>query len=183
MNSFKKVSTMEKDRQIQKTNTAIYNAFINLLQEKDYSKIRVSDIIDLANIGRSTFYAHYESKEVLLKELCEDLFHHLFKQVEPISFEDYLIHILNHFDQNKDSIATLLLSDDPYFLLRFKKELEHDFYPKLRQDYLSNETIPEEFLKQFAISSFVETIKWWLHQRKRLSAKQLLQYYLIMIEN
>lgn len=121
MNSFKKVSTMEKDRQIQKTNTAIYNAFINLLQEKDYSKIRVSDIIDLANIGRSTFYAHYESKEVLLKELCEDLFHHLFKQVEPISFEDYLIHILNHFDQNKDSIATLLLSDDPYFYFGLKR--------------------------------------------------------------
>lgn len=71
---------MVKDRQIQKTKVAIYNAFISLLQENDYSKITVQDVIGLANVGRSTFYSHYESKEVLLKELCEDLFHHLFKQ-------------------------------------------------------------------------------------------------------
>ncbi|HGD1877536.1 TPA: TetR/AcrR family transcriptional regulator, partial [Streptococcus agalactiae] len=55
---------MVKDRQIQKTKVAIYNAFISLLQENDYSKITVQDVIGLANVGRSTFYSHYESKEV-----------------------------------------------------------------------------------------------------------------------
>ncbi|HER2874996.1 TPA: TetR/AcrR family transcriptional regulator, partial [Streptococcus pyogenes] len=71
---------MTKDRQIKKTKTAIYSAFIALLQKKEYSKITVRDMITLANVGRSTFYAHYESKEMLLKELCEELFHHLFRQ-------------------------------------------------------------------------------------------------------
>ncbi|ENV4681709.1 TetR/AcrR family transcriptional regulator, partial [Streptococcus pyogenes] len=52
---------MTKDRQIKKTKTAIYSAFIALLQKKEYSKITVRDMITLANVGRSTFYAHYES--------------------------------------------------------------------------------------------------------------------------
>lgn len=73
---------MVKDRQIQKTKVAIYNAFISLLQENDYSKITVQDVIGLANVGRSTFYSHYESKEVLLKELCEDLFTTYLSRVE-----------------------------------------------------------------------------------------------------
>ncbi|MEN4374753.1 TetR/AcrR family transcriptional regulator [Streptococcus pyogenes] len=173
---------MTKDRQIKKTKTAIYSAFTALLQKKEYSKITVRDMITLANVGRSTFYAHYESKEMLLKELCEELFHHLFRQKRNVTFEDYLVHILKHFEQNKDSIATLLLSNDPYFLLRFKNELEHDVYPNLRCKYIDKTTIPEVFLKQFVLSSFIETLKWWLHQRQRMSANELLKYYLEFIK-
>ncbi|MDX5044543.1 TetR/AcrR family transcriptional regulator [Streptococcus agalactiae] len=173
---------MVKDRQIQKIKVAIYNAFISLLQENDYSKITVQDVIGLANVGRSTFYSHYESKEVLLKELCEDLFHHLFKQGRDVTFEEYLVHILKHFEQNQDSIATLLLSDDPYFLLRFRSELEHDVYPRLREEYITKVDIPEDFLKQFLLSSFIETLKWWLHQRQKMTVEDLLKYYLTMVE-
>ncbi|MGJ0023166.1 TetR/AcrR family transcriptional regulator [Streptococcus didelphis] len=171
------------NRQIQKTKSAIYNAFIQLLQEHDYSQITVQDIISLANVGRTTFYSHYESKEVLLKELCEELFHHLFQQKRNITLKEYLVHILKHFEQNINSIATLLLSNDPYFLLRFRSELEHDVYPKLRQDYIVSKQLSEEFIMQFVLSSFIETVKWWLHQRpkQRLSAEELLNSYLIMI--
>ncbi len=180
-----KIESVRKNmnRQIQKTKSAIYNAFIQLLQENDYSQITVQDIISLANVGRTTFYSHYESKEVLLKELCEELFHHLFKQKSNVTLKEYLIHILKHFEQNINSIATLLLSNDPYFLLRFKSELVHDVYPKLRQDYIVSKQLSEEFIMQFVLSSFIETVKWWLHQRpkQRLSAEELLNSYLIMI--
>ena len=83
-----------QDRRITKTRKAIYNAFLQLLNQKDYEAITVQEIIDLADVGRSTFYSHYESKELLLDELCQKLFHHLFerlntshhKTIWPISF-------------------------------------------------------------------------------------------------
>lgn len=54
------------DRRIQKSKKHLSDAFIALILEKGYDAVTIQDIIDRANVGRSTFYAHFESKEQLL---------------------------------------------------------------------------------------------------------------------
>ena len=60
------------DRRQKKTRTAIFEAFIQLLSEGDYAQITVGQIIDRADVGRATFYAHFETKDFLLRELCRE---------------------------------------------------------------------------------------------------------------
>ena len=94
-----------QDRRITKTRKAIYQAFLHLLNQKDYEAITVQEIIDLADVGRSTFYSHYESKELLLDELCQKLFHHLFERAQHLSPQDYLVHIFQHFKKKASQTA------------------------------------------------------------------------------
>src|SRR6266545_3536261 len=53
------------DRRSQRTRNLLGDALVQLIREKDYSTITVSDIIERADVGRSTFYAHYRDKDDL----------------------------------------------------------------------------------------------------------------------
>src|SRR5712691_3374816 len=55
-----------KDRRIQKTQKLLHEALNSLIHEKDYDSIVVKEILDRANVGRSTFYMHFRDKDELL---------------------------------------------------------------------------------------------------------------------
>src|SRR5438034_10335151 len=61
------------DRRIQRTQELLKTAFMSLIQEKGFESLSVQDIIDRANVGRATFYAHFDSKEDLLASGIEGL--------------------------------------------------------------------------------------------------------------
>ena len=56
----------KQDLRIMKTKKALYQSLIQLMKEKTFEEIRVSDICELALINRSTFYAHFDDKYLSL---------------------------------------------------------------------------------------------------------------------
>ena len=68
-----------------KTQDAIQNAFIDLLLEKDFSKITIREIADYAQVNRGTVYFHYEDKFDLLAKIEEQLIIRLAETIEHLS--------------------------------------------------------------------------------------------------
>jgi len=81
------MAQQRQDRRSQRTQQALMDALIALLAVKHYDEISINDIIDRANVGRSTFYAHYQTKDDLLKSgferVLDMLIHHIqFNEVD-----------------------------------------------------------------------------------------------------
>jgi AcrR family transcriptional regulator len=54
------------DRRMRRSRDLLFRALVALILEKGYDRITVQDILDRADVGRSTFYEHYRSKDELL---------------------------------------------------------------------------------------------------------------------
>src|SRR6266581_3068429 len=61
------------DRRVARTRTMLQKAHLSLILEKGYEATTVEDICEAANVGRSTFYAHYTSKDDLMRSGLENL--------------------------------------------------------------------------------------------------------------
>ena len=68
---------MKIDRRVVRTRTALADALVALIRRKDYDRITVEDILAEANVGRATFYAHFTSKDDLLRRSLDRLRSHL----------------------------------------------------------------------------------------------------------
>jgi AcrR family transcriptional regulator len=58
--------TRKQDRRVQRTQQLLRTAMLSLIQEKGFETVSVQEIVDRANVGRATFYAHFDSKADLL---------------------------------------------------------------------------------------------------------------------
>jgi AcrR family transcriptional regulator len=61
------------DRRVQKTRKLLQDALTELVAEQGYESVTIQEILDKANVGRSTFYAHFQDKEQLLHSILERL--------------------------------------------------------------------------------------------------------------
>lgn len=183
------------DRRQKKTRQAIFSAFAELLAEKNYSQLSVQEIIDRADVGRTTFYAHFETKDYLLKALCEELFGHIIDTAmghprERCRFasangaDSVFLHLLRHLQENDYNILALLSSENNAIFMRyFKEELKRLIVTRYSETgALDGSALPKEYLVSHIASSFVETVDWWLSRRRRESAERVAEYFHGVIE-
>jgi AcrR family transcriptional regulator len=70
------------DRRVRRTRRALHEALIELVLERGYERITVQDVLDRADVGRSTFYAHYRDKEALLTATFDEMRDQLQREVD-----------------------------------------------------------------------------------------------------
>ena len=63
-----------EDARVRRTRDALGDALVALMHEKPFDSITVQDVLDRANVGRSTFYSHYSDKDDLLMSDAEEFF-------------------------------------------------------------------------------------------------------------
>ena len=182
------------DRRQRKTRQAIFSAFTELLGKNDFDCITVEQIIQKADIGRATFYAHFETKDYLLKELCDELFCHIFDSSEGNErahthiFEceapdSVFLHLFMHLKNNDNHIKDLLMSsNNQLFLQYFKKGVKE--ISKRQISLLTSqktEQIPTDFLIEHMANTFISTVAWWAGNGMQQTPQKINEYFMAML--
>ncbi len=179
-------------RQEGKTQEAIFAAFFDLLAQKSFHDIRIGELCQKANIGRSTFYSHFTSKDDLLIAICHQLFQHVFvtsslaehqtaQNLNKGSLEEQVTHLFQHFKENADKVTTLYQLKDDYFIRNLQEELKKHLVPILKPVYFNENPLPDQLLNQYIIDTFLTALNWWLHNQPELEAIEITQYYLELL--
>ncbi len=174
------------DRRQRKTREAIFSAFSELLETNKYEHITVQDIIDKADIGRSTFYAHFETKDMLLKEMCQSIFNHIFDDElcefteDDSHLQSKLAHILWHLKDIKGDVCGILTSQSSELFMNYLKENLSVLFKLYLNEFKAD--VPEEFLLNYLVGSFSQTIIWWAENKMELLPETIAEYYMKVVE-
>ncbi len=176
------------DRRQKKSTEAIFRAFTELLCEYRLEKITVSQIIEKADIGRATFYAHFDTKDDLTRALCQDLFCHIFDGADQRHKhlfscdqpQPFFVHLCRHLLNNDHQILALLVrQNNESFQNAFKKELVKLL--ECEQGIISDpraKMLPEGYWTAYLADAFLSTVRWWYTSRMHATPEEIAQCFL-----
>jgi AcrR family transcriptional regulator len=160
---------------------------MSLIREKGYEAITVQDILDRADVGRSTFYTHFRDKEDLLHRGLENLDRHVrFAQAAAEApagkpYEKIIgfsLAMFEHASQFRAMHRALLGSGAETVVRRrlhsvltdvVSREIEN----QLQRRKQSKPPLSTELLTHFLVSTYISTLNWWITSRNELTPKQI----------
>lgn len=178
----------KKDLRVIKTKNNLYNTLVELMKEKQFEEIKVSDICNHALVNRSTFYAHYNDKYELLEEYIKVLKESFTKELEKnkniSNTKEYYMEmikiLLDHVEDKKEIYSSIMINN--------RNSMTMDIiYDVLNQDItnrLKNETIkeiPSDIMAKFYLGAIFNVGIEWLNNSTKYTKEELLKYLNLLL--
>lgn len=171
------------DRRAQKTREQLQKALVELIAERGYDAITIQDIVDRAELGRTTFYLHYNSKdelfmschEAIIKEFHLGLIHPLTRdevlspQMPPQMAASY-----QHLEDGRALLYPIFQGKDSQIILRqIRDRSAREIEANLRRVFGEAESkVPLDMLANYLVGAQIALMQWWLEKKRTLSTSK-----------
>jgi len=182
----------KKDLRIIKTQKCLYDALVNLMKDRPFEEIKVSDICNEAMINRSTFYAHYNDKYELLADYIKDLKELLTKELDKnkniSNTKEYYLEmirlLLNHIEDRKNTYIEVMINNKNSITMDiFYDVINTDITKRIKNDGANKGKIPSEIIAKFYIGAVFNVSTEWLKKDRKYTREDLLMYLDRLIPN
>ena len=160
----------KQDRRTQRTVEALIHAMLVLMERKHYAAISVQDIVEEANVGRSTFYAHFQNKDELLIGGFSHLLDHLVEEMRldeagQVAFAPVML--FRHANGHYDVYRTLLWGSGFELLMQnghaaFSEKIEERLASLLPD---AEPAVPLPVTASTLAGGLLILVKWWLDNK------------------
>jgi AcrR family transcriptional regulator len=172
------------DRRVARTRALLQQAHMSLILKKDYEAITVDEICDAANVGRSTFYAQYTSKDDLRRSGLENLRRLLVeRQKDALTARDirdrslgFSLTMFEHARDHLDLYKALVGGRGGAIALGTIRRILSDLIRNelaATADKRSADAIPREVVVQYVAGAFMAVMTWWLDGGAKLPPQRV----------
>ena len=172
------------DRRVRRTRDALQKAFIALILDKGYDTLTIEEICAAADVGRSTFYAHYASKDDLKRSAIDEHLRTLFQQSreahpgetdgkEPVS---PTLAILEHAREHRDYCRAVVRGGGAALAVETIREALADHIRQEVRDLDpdgASSAFLREFTVQYVVGAFMSVLTWWIQSGAKRPAEEM----------
>jgi AcrR family transcriptional regulator len=178
------------DRRVHRTRDLLQKALIELIGERGYDAITIQDIVDRANVGRTTFYLHYTSKDDLFMS-CHIAIVSDFRagplHLHPISREALLspeappgvASAYQHLKKAWERLYPIFRGKDGTLILRqIRDKSSQAIEANLRAAFAeADSAIPLDVLANYLAGAQIALVQWWLEKRQPHTPENVAQAF------
>lgn len=176
------------DRRVHRTRELLQKALIELISERRYDALTIQEIVDRANVGRTTFYQHYNSKDELFMSCHQAIiseFHFGSLYPHPLSREELLspkapqgmTRAYQHLKEAWIRLYPIFQGKDGSLILRrIRDSSVQEIEANLRAVFAEVDSrIPFDVLANYLVGAQMALIQWWLEKRLLYTPENLAQ--------
>ena len=176
------------DKRILKTEKAVYEAFGNVLTRKSYYDITIEDILKESNVSRSTFYAHYKTKDELLHSITDHIFEHVFShslseeathdfsKSDIFDYSHLITHTLYHLLEEKELVKAILSNETKDIFLNAMRQKVNNISKLVVRDN-GEKDIPTELRVMKVTETFILCVNYWFKNNCEETPEKITQYF------
>src|ERR1700726_1735522 len=170
------------DRRVLRTRDVLGDALMALIHEKPFAEISVQEVLDRAQISRSTFYTHYSDKNDLLLSDAEDFFEmmafHISRKDERSNRVAPVREMFTHIAEVREFYAAMLASGKLHDIL----ELGHGYFARGIEQRLIHFKLDLGPRQRAALAhgfagAFISLMSWWIHHGTSPSPEEMDELY------
>lgn len=143
------------DKRVTRSVTDIKEAFLQVLKQKTFKEITISEIIREANYSRGTFYAHFESKEQILDQIISETLQEMIEQIK-VPYKQFTKVNLKELKLDDIMLFEYFIEHATLYKLLLSQRIQVDFR------YQMAKSIEQLFLTEYeyVLDSKILDIKW-----------------------
>ena len=175
----------KRDLRVQKTYTALFRAFEELLKTKQFEDITVTELCDTAVIRTATFYKHFPDKYAFVAFMVQELraqYYESAAKLQAATREEYYLNLIRagfDFLSENESLVKAADSDGMMNIIAATTGdvLRQQLIRNLKQDKEDGYAIVStpEMTAELMIGAINQTVRWWMRHRKEMTAEEYLQ--------
>jgi AcrR family transcriptional regulator len=175
------------DRRVQRTRALLQQALVALIQERGYAAITVQDITERADVGRTTFYLHYTSKEDLFMHCHVAIIsafhgelhapHSRTALLAPDAPPGMLV-AYRHLAESRALLAPIFQGQESALIVRrIRDRSAAELEASLRAAFGAERSVPLDIMSNMLAGAQLALLQWWLEQRRPHSPEVLAQTF------